>query len=156
MNRQNILALALKPAMRMRSVSIVLLLVAVLIAMITPSAASAAPPCEEPTDTRLVTGLVEGAKGSTIGPDGVQYVTEGAAGRISRVDPLTGEKTTFASGLPTAIPAIGIGGAIDIAFIDNIAYVLVTLVNDPLFPSSDVDGIYRMDGPDSSTVLADI
>ncbi len=118
--------------MRMRSVSIVLLLVAVLIAMITPSAASAAPPCEEPTDTRLVTGLVEGAKGSTIGPDGAQYVTEGAAGRISRVDPLTGEKTTFASGLPTAI--LSIGGAIDVAFIDNIAYVLVTVVNDPLFP----------------------
>jgi len=132
MKNQNILALALKPAMRMRSVSIVLLLVAVLIAMITPSAASAAPPCEEPTDTRLVTGLVEGAKGSTIGPDGAQYVTEGAAGRISRVDPLTGEKTTFASGLPTAI--LSIGGAIDVAFIDNIAYVLVTVVNDPLFP----------------------
>src|SRR5947199_10133237 len=159
MNRQNILALALKPAMRMRSVSIVLLLVAVLIAMITPSAASAAPPCEEPTDTRLVTGLVEGAKGSTIGPDGAMYVTEGAAGRISRVDPLTGEKTTFASGLPPAILSIGgssIGGAIDVAFIDNIAYVLVTLVSDPLFPSSDVDGIYRVDGPDSFTVVADI
>jgi hypothetical protein len=35
-------------------------------------------------------------------------------------------------------------------------YVLVTLVNDPLFPSSDVDGIYRVDGPDSFTVVADI
>jgi len=92
--------------------------------------------------------------GSTIGPDGALYVTEGAAGRISRVDPRTGEKTTFASGLPPAI--IGIGGAIDVAFIDNVAYVLVTLVNDPLFPSSDVDGIYRVDGPNSFTVVADI
>src|SRR4029434_1910907 len=46
---------------------------------------------------------------------------------------------------------------LDVAFIDNIAYVLVTLVSDPnLFPSSDVDGIYRVDGPDSFTVVADL
>jgi hypothetical protein len=87
----------------------VLLLVAPLIAIIMPFAASDPPPCEGPTATRLVTGL-EGASGSTIGPDGALYVTEGALGRISRVDPQTGEKTTFASGLPPAI--IGIGGAI--------------------------------------------
>src|SRR6266480_1824030 len=158
MNKQNILAIALKPAMRVTEsvgIGIVLMLTAAVIAMITSSAASASSPCVGPTATRLVTGL-EGAMGSTIGPDGALYVTEGAAGRISRVDPQTGEKTTFASGLPTAIPAIGIGGAIDIAFIDNIAYVLVTLVNDPLFPSSDVDGIYRVDGPHSLTVVADI
>src|SRR5213075_2640729 len=162
MNKQNILALALKPAMRVTKsvgIGIVLMLAAALIATITPSAATAAPPCEAPTATLLVTGLVEGAKGSTTGPDGALYVTEGAAGRISRVDPQTGEKTTFASGLPTAILSIGgfsIGGAIDVAFIDNIAYVLITLVSDPLFPSSDVDGIYRVDGPDSFTVVADI
>jgi hypothetical protein len=162
MSNQNILAFALKPAMRVTKsigIGIVLLLTAALIAIITPSVVSAPPPCEGPTATRLVTGLVEGAKGSTIGPDGAVYVTEGAAGRISRVDPLTGEKTTFASGLPKAILSIGgssIGGAIDVAFIDNIAYVLVTLVSDPLFPSSDVDGIYRVDGPDSFTVVADI
>jgi sugar lactone lactonase YvrE len=158
MNTQNILALALKPAMRVTKsvgIGVVLLLAAALIGVITPSAASFPPPCGEPTATPLVTGL-QGAMGSTIGPDGALYVTEGIVGRISRVDPQTGEKTTFASGLPTAIPAIGIGGAIDVAFIDNIAYVLVTLVSDPLFPSSDVDGIYRVDGPDSFTVVADI
>jgi hypothetical protein len=154
MKKQNILALALKPAMRTESVGIgiVLMLAAALIAMITPSAASAAPPCEGPTATRLVTGL-QGATGSTVGPDGALYVTEGAVGRISRVDPQTGEKTTFTSGLPRAI--IGIGGAIDVAFIDNIAYALVTLVG-PQFGTSDVVGIYRVDGPDSFTVVADI
>jgi len=158
MNKQNIVALALKPAMRVTKFhfggAIIVMMLAVGLV-----AASAAPPCGGPTATRLVTGLVQGAKGSTIGPDGALYVTEGAAGRISRVDPLTGEKTTFASGLPKAILSIGgssIGGAIDVAFIDNIAYVLVTLVSDPLFPSSDVDGIYRVDGPDSFTVVADI
>jgi hypothetical protein len=157
MNKQNILALAVKPATRVTEsvgIGIVLMLTAAVIAMITPSAVSASSPCPGPTATRLVTGL-EGAMGSAIGPDGALYVTEGAAGRISRVDPQTGEKTTFASGLPTAIPAIGIGGAIDVAFIDNIAYALVTLVS-PDVGGSDVDGIYRMDGPDSFTVVADI
>jgi hypothetical protein len=153
MNKQNIL----KPAMRVTEsvgIGVVLMLTAALIAMITPSAVSASSPCQGPTATQLVTGL-EGAMGSAIGPDGALYVPEGAAGRISRVDPQTGEKTTFASGLPPVLPAIGIGGAIDVAFIDNIAYVLVTLVS-PDVGGSDVDGIYRIDGPDSFTVVADI
>jgi hypothetical protein len=54
------------------------------------------------------------------------YVTEPAAGRITRVDPRTGATTTYASGLPRSI--IGLGGAMDIAFIGRTAYVLVTLV----------------------------
>ncbi len=131
-----------------------LLLAAALIAMIAPSAASASPPSGGPNATLLVTGL-EGGTGSTIGPGGALYVTEGAAGRISRVDPQTGEITTFASGLPKSIPAIGIGGAIDVAFIGKTAYALVTLVG-PDVGGSDVVGIYRVDGPDSFTVVADI
>ncbi|PYJ49736.1 MAG: hypothetical protein DME83_10965, partial [Verrucomicrobia bacterium] len=43
----------------------------------------------------------------------------------------------------------------DVAFIDNIAYVLVTLV-DSYVGGTGVDGIYRVDGPDSFTVVADI
>src|SRR6266566_506757 len=155
MKKQNILALALKPAMRVTEsvgIGIVLMLTAAVIAMITPSAVSASSPCSGPTATPLVTGL-QGAMGSTIGPDGALYVTEGAVGRISRVDPQTGEKTTFASCLPRSI--IGIGGAIDVAFIDNIAYALVTLVGSQ-FGTSDVVGIYRVDGPHSFTVVADI
>jgi hypothetical protein len=164
MKRQNILALALKPAMRVTKsvgIGIVLMLTAAVIAMITLSVASAQRACPGPSATLLVTGLdtgLESAKGSTVGPDGALYVTEGAAGRISRVDPQTGEVTTFASGLPTAIISIGgafIGGAIDVAFIDNIAYALVTLVS-PDVGGSHVDGIYRVDGPDSFTVVADI
>jgi hypothetical protein len=130
------------------------LLAAALIALIAPSAASARHTTGGPKASLLVTGL-EGATGSAIGPGGALYVTEGAAGRISRVDPQTGEKTTFASGLPKMIPAVGIGGAIDIAFIGKTAYVLVTLVS-PDVGGSDVDGIYRVDGPDSFTVVADI
>ena len=62
-----------------------------------------------PAATLLAAGL-EGASGSTIGPDGALYVTEGAAGRVSRVDPKTGAITTFASGLPPAIPGVGSAG----------------------------------------------
>lgn len=100
----------------------------------------------------LVTGL-QGALGSTIGPGRQIFVTEGAAGRISRVDPTTGDVTTFASGLPTSI--IGIGGAIDVAFIGKTAYALVTLVGADV-GGNDVVGIYRIDGPNSFTVIADI
>src|SRR5438105_12025074 len=153
MKKQTIPPLALEPAMRLTKsvgIGIVVLLAAALMAIITPSVASAVPPCEGPTATRLVTGL-QGATGSTIGPDGALYVTEGAVGRISRVDPLTGEVTTFASGLPRAIISIGgaiIGGAIDVAFIDTIAYALVTLVS-PDVRRTAAASIYRIYAPDS-------
>ncbi len=100
----------------------------------------------------LVTGLASGS-GSTVGPDGALYVTEGAAGRISRVDAQTGNVTTFAIGLPKSI--IGIGGAMDVAFIGDTAYALVTLVGEDV-GGSDIVGIYQVDGPDSFTVVADI
>ena len=125
----------------------VLLLAATLIAMIMPCAASGVG-----NPVLLAAGL-EGASGSAIGPGGALYVTEGAAGRISRVDPQTGEITPFASGLPPSI--VGIGGVIDVAFIGSTAYALVTLVGADV-GGSDVVGIYRVDGPDSFTVVADL
>src|SRR5580765_8282914 len=130
------------------------LLATALIAMIAPWAATAGPRSEAPTATRLVTGL-EGGSGSTVGPDGALYVTEVELGRISRVDPEAGEVTTFASGLPKQIAAVGLGGAMDVAFIGHTAYALVTLVG-PDVGGSDVVGIYRVDGPNSFTVVADI
>ena len=72
MNKQNILAIAVKRAMRVTEsvgIGIVLMLAAAVIAMITSSAVSASSPRGGPTATRLVTGL-EGAMGSTIGADG--------------------------------------------------------------------------------------
>ena len=111
-------------------------------------------PSKEPTAVMLTSGL-EGALGSAIGPGGALYVTEGGAGRVSRIDPQTGEKTTFASGLPPAVAPIG--GANDIAFIGETAYVLVTMVGSDLDPEHEnVVGIYRVDGPDSFTVIADL
>jgi len=105
----------------------------------------------------LASGL-QGAQGSVVGPDGALYVTEGAIGRISRIDPQTGARTTYASGLPPAL--VPIGGVVDVAFIDGMAYALVTMVGDdmPFFPvnNGDVVGIYRVDSPSSFTVIADI
>ena len=102
---------------------------------------------------QLVSGL-EGASGSAVGPDGAIYVAEGAAGRVTRVDPITGETTPLITGLPASI--IGIGGPSDVAFLDGEAYVLVSVVGDPLLGGGAVDGIYRVDGPDSFTVVADL
>jgi hypothetical protein len=120
--------------------------------MVAPVAATTGPPSGGPTPTQLVTGL-EGGAGSTIGPDGALYVPESAAGRISRVDPKTGAVTTFASGLPAS--SLGFGGARDVEFIGRTAYVLVTAVGADV-GGSDTVGIYRIDGPDSFTVVADI
>jgi hypothetical protein len=98
----------------------------------------------------LVTGL-QGAAGSTVGPGGDIFVTEGLIGRVSRVDPRTGTVSTFAEGLPPSV--IGVGGAVDVAFIGDTGYVLVTLVS--LF-SPAFDGVYRIDGPNSFTLIADL
>ncbi|MGD2047771.1 MAG: ScyD/ScyE family protein [Gemmatimonadota bacterium] len=107
-----------------------------------------------PTARQLVSGLA-GASGSTVGPGGDLFVTEGASGSISRVDPTTGEVEPFATGLPPWV--IGSGGAVDVAFVEGTAYVLVTLVSDPvLFPTGLVNGIYRMDGPGTFTPIIDI
>jgi hypothetical protein len=118
----------------------------------TAATAAASPPPATPTAELLVSGLA-GSTGSTVGPGGDLYVTEAATGRVLRVDPDTGAVTTFASGLPISI--IGLGGAMDVEFIGGTAYVLVTLVG-PDVGGTDVVGIYRIDGPDSSTVIADI
>lgn len=101
---------------------------------------------------QLVAGL-QGAQGSTIGPDGALYVTEGAAGRVTRVDPVSGATHTFASGLPPSL--IGIGGAVDVAFIGQKAYVLVALNGSDVGGTTPV-GIYRVDGPSSFTLIADL
>jgi sugar lactone lactonase YvrE len=102
----------------------------------------------------FVSGL-EGGSGSTIGPDGALYVAENAVGKISRVDPESGEVTTFASGLPARV--IHTGGVMDIAFIDETAYALVTLIGEAVGGTADgISGIYRIDDEESFTLIADL
>jgi hypothetical protein len=116
-----------------------------------------------PSATLLAEGLAR-PTGSTIGPDGYLYVTEayaedgagGHVGRIARIHPGTGEVTTFASGLPVSpFPEFYGVGAVDVEFLDRTAYVLATLVGEDLGGDA-VVGIYRVDGPNEFTVIADI
>ncbi|MBY0456287.1 MAG: ScyD/ScyE family protein [Gemmataceae bacterium] len=105
----------------------------------------------------LASGL-DGLFGSTVGPDGNLYVTEQIAGKVSRINPRTGQVTTFASGLPADTFYAGLGGgAMDVAFLGNTAYVLVAAVG-PEYGGTpgEVIGIYRVDGPSSYTVVADL
>jgi sugar lactone lactonase YvrE len=122
------------------------------VAPLAPASASFHRDGGAPTAHRLVTGLQRG-RGSAVGPDGALYVTEAAAGRISRVDPQSGAVTTFATGLPLS-PAVP-GGVVDVAFLGHTAYALLTLVG-PEVGGTSVDGIYRMDAPNHFTVFADI
>lgn len=108
---------------------------------------------EEASGATLVASGLEGGSGSTVGPDGYLYVADNSAGLIVRVDPETGEVETFAEGLPPKVA--GTGGVMDVAFIDDTAYALVSLVGEEV-GGSDIVGIYRVDGPDSFTVVADI
>jgi hypothetical protein len=100
----------------------------------------------------LVSGL-GGTLGSTVGPDGWIYVADGVAGTVTKVNPCTGATRLVTSGLPTRVAPVG--GAMDIAFRGRTAYVLVSLVS-PDVGGNSVDGIYRIDGPHTQTVVADI
>jgi len=104
----------------------------------------------------LVTGLEE-TQGSAVGPGGDLFVTANLTGSIWRIDPKTGARSLFATGLPPRNPDpffVG-AGVVDVAFIGSTAYALVTGVAEDL-GGSDVVGIYRIDGPTSSTIIADI
>lgn len=141
-----------------------LILTAAVVALLsggTTSAASAHEGHRTPVVSELTTFAATNCQGgcgsgSTVGPDRALYVTDGKAGNVYRIDPKTGAMTTFASGLPPSIPAVGIGGAMDVAFIGDTAYVLVTLVG-PFFGQAGViDGIYRIEHDGTGTPIADI
>jgi hypothetical protein len=103
--------------------------------------------------------------GSTIGPDGALYVTDGSTGSVLRIDRRSGRVTTYATGLPTKAFATDIGGPVDIVFVGRTAYVLVTLVSGeivgvpgagPFGDANDKNGIYRLGRDGDFTLVADI
>ena len=108
-------------------------------------------------ETQLLASGMEELQGSTVGPGGALYVTATLTGSIWRIDPRTGERTLFATGLPARNPDpffLG-AGVVDVAFIGSTAYALVTGVGEDL-GESDIVGIYRVDGPTTNTVIADV
>lgn len=111
----------------------------------------------QPAVPKLLVAGMEELQGSTVGPDGALYVTAPLAGSIWRIDPKSGAKTLFTTGLPERNPDPYFQGAgvIDVAFHNGIAYALVTGVASDL-GGEDIVGIYRVDGPDSHTIIADI
>ena len=137
---------------------LIVLALSIMLILGSTTVAAAKDPPREPTVTLLVTGLEE-LQGSTVGPGGDLFVTAPLTGSIWRVDRKTGEVTLFASGLPARIPDLFFigSGVVDVAFIGETAYALVTGVGADLDPSQDdIVGIYRIDGPDSFTVVADL
>ena len=105
---------------------------------------------------QFVTGLEE-LQGSAVGPDKALYVTAPLAGTIWRINPKSGAVTLYTSGLPKRIPSPYYqgSGVVDVVFQGGTAYALVTGVA-PDLDGHDVVGIYRVDGPDSYTIMADI
>jgi hypothetical protein len=131
------------------------------VTMALPSAAAGKRHPQAPAVTELVTFAAPGCtgscgSGSTIGPDGALYVTDGKTGRVLRVDTRSGAVTTFASGLPLINTPPGIGGAIDVAFVGHTAYVLVANVGPFFGDPGEVAGIYRVRPNGSAVPVADI
>jgi len=145
-----------------RSLGVVMVATVALALAPTRSASGAGEPAPlEPVVRELTTFAAPGCaggcgSGSTIGPDGALYVTDGPRGRVLRVDRRTGATTTYADGLPRAIPEVGIGGAIDVTFIGHAAYVLVTLVGPEFGQPEVVSGIYRIGRHGKTRVIADV
>ena len=100
--------------------------------------------------------------GSTIGPDGALYVTDGSSGSVLRIDRRSGRVTTYATGLPKKAIPNDIGGPVDVVFVGRTAYVLVTLVSGeidgvgPFGDANDKNGIYRIKRDGEPTLIADI
>ena len=116
-----------------------------------------------PVVTRLAEfGTDDFVTGSTIGPDGALYVTDGNAGEVLRIDRREGTVSTYATGLPPkAFQGQDIGGPVDVAFLGRTAYVLVTLVSGAIFgePFGDPEaknGLYRIERDGTHTLVADI
>ena len=152
-----------------RRICLFIAAVGLMAALVAPTAGAHGPKGSSTQDRRgpVVTRIAsfgDGSftTGSTIGPDGALYVTDGSAGEVLRIDRRSGRVTTYATGLPTKAFATDIGGPVDIVFVGRTAYVLVTLVSGeivgdaPFGDPNDKNGIYRLGRDGRFTLIADI
>ena len=140
-----------------------------LAAMIVPLAASAKPPAGARGKSASCSqrSQVERARGARSARGGALYVPQPATGRdlAGRPEERGRRRSTRAacrdaSPCPTEA-ALPFGGVMDVAFYGSTAYALVSVVG-PSFPADlfachpDLIGVYRVNGPSSSTLVADI
>ena len=152
-----------------------LLFAAAVVAAIGSMLAAAPASAKSPVSagTSLATGLLS-PRGMKMGPDGMIYVAEagsggdavvtiegqeshsGLTGRISRIDPATGARTTVADGLPSNAGSEGDSvGPADVAFIGNQLYYVQTHGGAAYGFAGKPTGVYKVSGG-SATLVADI
>ena len=152
-----------------------LLLVAALAAAMGSMLAAAPASAKSPVSagTPLATGLLS-PRGLKMGPDGMLYVAEagsggdtvvtiegqtshsGLTGRISKIDPATGTRTTVIDGLPSnAGPEGDSVGPADVAFIGNQLYYVQTHGGAAYGFAGRPTGVYKVTGG-SAQLVADI
>lgn len=94
--------------------------------------------------------------GSTIGPDGALYVTHSLGGKLLRINPASGAATVVGRGLPKQIPGFGVGGPMDVSFIGDVAYVMVSVAGADVGGPDELMGIYRLKKNGRFAVFADL
>jgi hypothetical protein len=155
-----------------RRICLFIAAVGLMAALVAPTASAHDPRSSSSQDRRgpVVTQLASFGDGtfvtgSTIGPDGALYVTDGSAGKVLRIDRRSGRVTTYAKGLPKKAFPTDIGGPVDVVFVGRTAYVLVTLVSGEIIGGPDAgpfgdannkNGIYRIKRDGSFKLIADI
>jgi|CXWL01.1.fsa_nt_gi hypothetical protein len=157
--------------MKLKFIVLPLIAVAAIAAVAGQSALAKEP---EGGRSQVVGGLLS-PRGLKIGPDGMLYVAEagtggdtkitvdggeyfnGFTGRISKVDPQTGERTTVVKDLPSqAGPEGDSVGPADVAFLGGNLYYLQTHGGAGYGFPDNPTGIYRVNDDGSVALVADI
>ena len=128
-----------------------------------------------PSAGTKLTGDLISPRGMKVGPDGMLYVAEagsggttavgtgdnasmsGNTGRISKIDPATGTRTTVAGNLPSNAGAEGDAvGPADVAFIGNQLYYVQTHGGTAYGFPNNPTGVYKVNSNGTVTLVADI
>jgi len=128
-----------------------------------------------PTAGTKLTGDLNSPRGMKVGPDGMIYIAEagsggttvvgpadnssmsGNTGRISKIDPATGTRTTVADNLPSNAGSEGDAvGPADVAFIGSQLYYVQTHGGAAYGFPNNPTGLYKVNSNGTVTLVADI